>query len=167
MYNRVPKCGSTTTLQIIDSLKRRLHFNVLNDIAPGMTNLMESDEQELGKIYASNDSLISSELVRNITNLKEPMLYIRHVFFIDFPRYGFKDPLNINIVRDPVARFISKYYYNRFGFENPNPVAAKKWRHPMPDDVRAMTLDECVRKSVPECAQPSLDLILYFCGHSE
>lgn len=37
IYNRVPKCGSTTTLDIIRFLKKKLHFNVYNDIAPHMT----------------------------------------------------------------------------------------------------------------------------------
>ena len=36
IYNRVPKCGSTTTLDIIRYLKRKLKFNVFNDIAPKM-----------------------------------------------------------------------------------------------------------------------------------
>ena len=36
VYNRVPKCGSTTTLDIIRYLKRKLKFNVFNDIAPKM-----------------------------------------------------------------------------------------------------------------------------------
>ena len=37
IYNRVPKCGSTTTLNIISFLKKKLHFDVYNDIAPHMT----------------------------------------------------------------------------------------------------------------------------------
>jgi dermatan/chondrotin sulfate uronyl 2-O-sulfotransferase UST len=153
VYNRVPKCGSTTTLQIIDSLKRMKHFSVFNDIAPGMTHLMKSDEQEL-------------ELVRNITNLEEPMLYIRHIYFIDFPRYGFKDPIYVNIVRDPVSLFISNYYYHRFGFEGADKAVAAKWKMDMPDDVRNMTLDDCVKNEEKECARPWSELLLFFCGHS-
>jgi hypothetical protein len=49
VYNRVPKCGSTTTLDIIRFLRKKLHYNVFNDIAPKMKHFMESDEQEYGK----------------------------------------------------------------------------------------------------------------------
>ena len=36
VYNRVPKCGSTTTLDVIRYIKRRNKFTVFNDIAPKM-----------------------------------------------------------------------------------------------------------------------------------
>ena len=48
VYNRLPKCASTTTLQIITRLKTQLRYSVLNDIAPAMPHLMKSDEQEFG-----------------------------------------------------------------------------------------------------------------------
>ena len=57
VYNRVPKCGSTTTLDIIRFLKRKLKFHVYNDIAPKMKHYVESDAEELGTVY--NSLLIS------------------------------------------------------------------------------------------------------------
>ena len=118
VYNRVPKCGSTTTLDIIRFLRKKLHYNVFNDIAPKMKHFMESDEQEYGKIaIQTTDSSKILGLVRNITQFKRPILYIRHVYFIDFPKYGYRDPLYINIARDPVSLFISNYFYLRFGFQ--------------------------------------------------
>ena len=52
IYNRVPKCGSTTTLDIIRFLKKKLHFNVYNDIAPHMTvrfNCYSYTSEKLGE----------------------------------------------------------------------------------------------------------------------
>ena len=49
IYNRVPKCGSTTTLDIIRFLKKKLKFHVFNDIAPKMKHFVESDKEEIGK----------------------------------------------------------------------------------------------------------------------
>merc|ERR1712136_399857 len=40
IYNRVPKCGSTTTLDIIRFLKKKLKFHVFNDIAPKMKHFV-------------------------------------------------------------------------------------------------------------------------------
>lgn len=42
-------------------------------------------------------------------------------------------PMYINLVREPVARFVSGYYYKRFE----NPV-------PMSNEDRNRTIDECV-----------------------
>ena len=36
IYNRVPKCGSTTMDKIIDKLEKMNKFNAVNDIAPGL-----------------------------------------------------------------------------------------------------------------------------------
>ncbi|CAG5079692.1 Oidioi.mRNA.OKI2018_I69.PAR.g9324.t1.cds [Oikopleura dioica] len=154
VYNRVPKCGSTTTLDIIRFLRKKLHYNVFNDIAPKMKHFMESDEQEYG-------------LVRNITQYKRPILYIRHVYFIDFPKYGYRDPLYINIARDPVSLFISNYFYLRFGFQTAkNTTNAQNWKHDMPDERRAMSIDDCVKTEAQECARPYSNLIPFFCGSS-
>ena len=34
VYNRVPKCGSSTMLKVISTLKERLNYTVFNDIEP-------------------------------------------------------------------------------------------------------------------------------------
>ena len=38
-----------------------------------------------------------------------------HFHFFDFSEFGAKNPIYFNVVRDPVARFISYYYYARKG----------------------------------------------------
>jgi len=155
IYNRVPKCGSTTTLDIIRYLKRKLKFNVFNDIAPKMKHFMEDEEQEL-------------ELIHNITRLKRPLLYIRHIYYIRFTDYGYRNPAYINIARDPVDLFISNYYYLRFGFSTAkNTTNAQNWKRDMSDDRRNMTIDECTRSENQECARPYSNLIPFFCGSSK
>lgn len=155
IYNRVPKCGSTTTLDIIRYLKRKLKFNVFNDIAPKMKHFVEDEEQEL-------------ELIHNITRLKRPLLYIRHIYYIRFTDYGYRNPAFINIARDPVDLFISNYYYLRFGFSTAkNTTNAQNWKRDMTDERRNMTIDECTRSENQECARPYSNLIPFFCGSSK
>jgi dermatan/chondrotin sulfate uronyl 2-O-sulfotransferase UST len=155
IYNRVPKCGSTTTLDIIRFLKKKLHFNVYNDIAPHMTHYVDDDKQEM-------------ELIHNITKIKRPLLYIRHVYFIRFNAFGYRNPIYINIARDPVDLFISNYYYLRFGFQNvKNGTNAQNWKRDMPDERRNMTIDECTTSENHECARPYSNLIPFFCGSSK
>merc|ERR1711935_941077 len=50
IYNRVPKCGSTTMDSIISKLKEQNKFNVVNDIAPGLKHVLPSEQDELSKI---------------------------------------------------------------------------------------------------------------------
>lgn len=80
-----------------------------------------------------------SEFIRNITSWTErrPAFYHGHVAFIDFtrcvcfqvfPRYcwftvfqldhsrfGYPNPIYINILREPLQRLLSHYYFLRFG----------------------------------------------------
>jgi hypothetical protein len=39
---------------------------------------------------------------------------------------------------------------------------AAKWKMDMPDDVRNMTLDDCVKNEEKECARPWSELLLFF-----
>ena len=44
-------------------------------------------------------------------------LVMKHQYWLNFTEYNLPKPTYINVVRDPVARFASKYYFQRFGFE--------------------------------------------------
>lgn len=42
-----------------------------------------------------------------------PVAYYKHMHFINFEDYGRINPIYVNLVRDPVERVISWYYYIR------------------------------------------------------
>jgi dermatan/chondrotin sulfate uronyl 2-O-sulfotransferase UST len=47
-------------------------------------------------------------------NYSTPWSFNRHVFYIDFGKYGvLNPPIYINLIRDPVERIISSYFYRR------------------------------------------------------
>ena len=46
------------------------------------------------------------------------VLYTRHQYFIDFEELNWDDgdpPVYINLIRDPIDRFKSFYYFSRYG----------------------------------------------------
>ena len=158
IYNRVPKTGSTTVLNIITKLGE------LN----GFTNFHSSS-------YASHSMTIAKEL--EFTNFVvagppqgKSFLYNRHMYFIDVQHYLRNNatvvPNWFNFIRHPVTRFESDFYYLR---------SASRWAHftKRPNEQWfGLTLNKCVDTNATEC-DFSGDNILYrelqltfFCGNS-
>ena len=48
-----------------------------------------------------------------LDNHTYPLSYVKHVNFLNFEEFGRKNPIYINMVRHPVERVISWYYYIR------------------------------------------------------
>ncbi|MEQ2221945.1 hypothetical protein ILYODFUR_020895 [Ilyodon furcidens] len=53
--------------------------------------------------------------MKNISKIPQPFLYTRHVHFLNFTRFRIEEPVYINIIRDPISRFLSNYFFRRFG----------------------------------------------------
>ena len=65
----------------------------------------------------------------NLLHKCRPMVFIQHYSFIDFNKFGYNwTPDWFNIVRDPVEKVISYFYYRRAGW-----VIAERLKY-FPDD---------------------------------
>uniref|UniRef100_A0A914GZ60 Uncharacterized protein n=1 Tax=Globodera rostochiensis TaxID=31243 RepID=A0A914GZ60_GLORO len=128
-YNRIPKTGSTT-----------------------FANAIAYDLHSVNGFHA--------RLVKNLLNWQQmqPLFIHGHIAFIDFNRFGYPAPVWINLLREPFERFLSHYYFLRYG-----------------DDFRVglrrskagnnETFDECFQRGSRECDPTSIWLqIPYFCG---
>ncbi|XP_071096729.1 heparan sulfate 2-O-sulfotransferase 1-like [Haliotis cracherodii] len=149
IYNKVPKTGSTSFASIAYELCKINSFNVvLIDIT------------RHGHILSLSDQM---RLITNITSWteKKPALYHGHVAFIDFSSLGLlKKPIYINMVRNPLDRLVSHYYFLRYG-DDVNP--AKERKHTGDNE----TFDECVSRNGEGCDLKHLWLqIPFFCGQS-
>ncbi|KAJ8409746.1 hypothetical protein AAFF_G00218050 [Aldrovandia affinis] len=149
VYNRVGKCGSRTVVLLLRILAERHQFNMVSSDIHNKTRLTKHEQVDL---------------MKNISNIPQPYLYTRHVHFLNFTRFRIEQPVYINIIRDPINRFLSNYFFRRF----------RDWRGEqnhlirtpgMKDDERYLDINVCILENYPECSNPRLFYIIpYFCG---
>jgi len=163
-FNRVPKVGSQTTMELLKSLSIRNNFHYHKD---------KTQKQERIKLPYSKEKILSNL----VASFSPPSVYVKHVCFSNFTKFDLEMPIYVNMVRDPVERVISWYYYVRapwYFVERkrvfpelplPNPQWLKK------------DYETCVRTNDPECRYLPGDRrdgfgdhrrqTMFFCGHSE
>ncbi|KAL4219659.1 Heparan sulfate 2-O-sulfotransferase 1 [Mactra antiquata] len=150
IYNRVPKTGSTSFAGIAYELCYTNKYHVLHvNTTKNVHTLSISDQMRL---------------IQNITEWseKKPAIYHGHFYYIDFSKLGYNDrrPVFINIIRKPLDRLLSYYYFVRYG-DNFRPYLKRRKMG------NQMTFDECVAKNHKDCDPVNLWLqIPFFCGHS-
>ncbi|KAK9869801.1 hypothetical protein WA026_003533 [Henosepilachna vigintioctopunctata] len=148
IYNRVPKTASTSFVGIAYDLCKKNNFHVLHVNVTANSHVLSLNNQ--------------FELAKNVTHwtAMKPALYHGHFAYFDFPKLGFPKPLYINLIRRPLDRFISYYYFVRYG-DNYRPYLVRK-KH-----GNTMSFDECVARKLPECDPNNLWLqVPFFCGHA-
>nr|XP_054770407.1 heparan sulfate 2-O-sulfotransferase 1-like [Lytechinus pictus] len=149
IYNRVPKTGSTSLTSLPYTLCETLRYHVLHICTVEHTQVLSVQDQ-IG-------------IVRNISSwsVKQPGFFHGHFAYLDFPRFGSQiNPIYINMVRSPLDRFISYYYFLRHG-DNFRPSLS---RHRARSNE---TLDECVLRQGFDCAPERMWIqVPFFCGHN-
>ncbi|CAJ0564270.1 unnamed protein product, partial [Mesorhabditis spiculigera] len=148
IYNRVPKTGSTTFTNAVAYDMGKI--NGFTTIHLNMTKnrpVMSLPDQE--------------SFIRNLTTWDEmlPIFIHGHVAYVDFERFGYAPPIYINLLREPLERLLSHYYFLRYG-DNYR-LGLKRSRAGNNE-----TFDQCIRRSGKDCDVKQLWLqITYFCGH--
>ncbi|XP_057698158.1 heparan sulfate 2-O-sulfotransferase 1-like [Corythoichthys intestinalis] len=148
IYNRVPKTASTSFTNIAYDLCAKNRFHVLHINTTKNNPVMSIQDQ--------------MRFVHNVTSwrARKPGFYHGHVAYLDFSKYGITGkPLYINVVRDPIERLVSYYYFLRFGDDYRPGLRRRK-------QGDKKTFDECVSSGGSDCAPEKLWLqIPFFCGH--
>lgn len=149
IYNRVPKTGSTSFVGIAYDLCERNRFNVLH------LNVSKNNH-----VLSLSDQV---RFVNNITNwsAKKPALYHGHIAYLDFSKFGaIRKPFFINILRNPLDRLVSYYYFLRNG-DDFRPYLKRR----RAGDTE--TFDECVIHDGADCGPDNIWMqIPFFCGHA-
>merc|ERR1712050_619078 len=86
---------------------------------------------------------------------------IKHHHWFNFTAHGMEEPTYINVARDPVTRYASWYYFERFGWARQQGTRARFFGE---DEDKDRSLDDCVQGGYAECLEPVQVLVKYFCG---
>merc|ERR1719348_2399372 len=99
-FNRVPKVGSQTTMELLKSLsiKNKFHYHKDRTQKGETIKLTYNEEKRLSKL---------------VNSFQPSSVYVKHVCFSNFSKFNLDMPIYVNMVRDPVERVISWYYYVR------------------------------------------------------
>uniref|UniRef100_A0A3B4A2F6 Uronyl 2-sulfotransferase n=1 Tax=Periophthalmus magnuspinnatus TaxID=409849 RepID=A0A3B4A2F6_9GOBI len=149
VYNRVGKCGSRTVVMLLKLLAEKHHFNLVSSEIHNKTRLSKHEQVAL---------------MKNITSIPEPFLYTRHVHFLNFTSFKIEQPVYFNIIRDPINRFLSNYFFRRFGDFRGEQFHLLRTPN-MKDEERYLDINVCILENYPECSNPRIFYIIpYFCG---
>ena len=99
VYNRVPKCSSTSMYKLIKSLSVRNNFTFVMGKSTDIRNELRSP-------------VVEGKLMRSIQAMPESGVYVRHMYNPNWGKYGVKVNL-VNMVRDPISRMASWFHFIR------------------------------------------------------
>lgn len=161
-FNRVPKAGSMQLIALLRSLGKIHDYDV------------EVDPNN-GGIRSSMTEVEQKNMVENISNLDEGFAFVSHMNYLNFTQFGHARPIYINMVRDPVERVISWYYYLRSPWIFVPGRRKHKRKMPNPQWVNT-EFDQCVMAKDKVCTfieGSGLERVgdhrrqtLFFCGHN-
>ncbi|CAH1801394.1 unnamed protein product [Owenia fusiformis] len=132
IYSKIPKCGGTTLRELFENsclrTQKCYHMSQHNmTLKLGIKETRKKYQKYLNGLTSNNDNLI-------------PTIISTHVQFLDFSDSNLKQPLFIDILRDPLERWISLYYFTRSsGFQQKV--------HNIPDSDINTKLGDCLIRS--------------------
>jgi len=179
IFNRVPKCASSTMNEILETLAdiNRFTHNSWRIFWSKQLTIPE-EEDFINSVYQSvkpttpppsqqQQLRTPSQQLSQLQRQKQQLLALdRHVYFVQTEDYRQTpvDPVWINMVRDPVDRFVSLFYFLR---------SKKRWQDKEevpPEEWFSKDMSQCVLSGDLEC-QFSGDLrylkehqLTFFCG---
>lgn len=163
-FNRCAKVGSESLLELFNKLEG------FNNLVIEREGLHRPTKRQLKKYE-------QIQLAETISEFADGSVYIEHVNWLDFEKFDLPKPIYINLVRDPVERVISWYFYARGAYKNaieyrkdPNkPTRSTHWYK--------KDFNKCVRSGDPECQYVPFTTndftgnykrqTLFFCGHHD
>jgi len=154
VFNRVPKCGSTTLEHIIRNQSRRCGFQFRRSHDYVNCSISEGEQRRFARLITDLAS-------------RRRVLYDRHLHFVDFAQLGSNSlrPVYINMLREPLSMQVSAFYFWRDCIcRTHKPFCRAAWQ-PSNSSPLCSTGVDAVYASVEP--QPAVGTITrYFCGQA-
>ncbi|XP_030387984.1 heparan sulfate 2-O-sulfotransferase pipe-like [Scaptodrosophila lebanonensis] len=138
-FNRLEKVGSQSMTQLLGKLGERNGFATYrNEIPPSKPNTELFEEEE--------------EFVQQLLELVDPAVYVEHTNWINFTSHNMPKPIYINLVRHPIQKVMSAYYYRRHPMIYANAIQRRPNKPVDTKEYFDRTFNDCVRQQIaPEC----------------
>ena len=118
-HNKIPKAGSTTMKWLLVALSKRNGFTL--DHARWCLNEGHCADHDpvTGRHVDGPDG--EQAMVDYIPKKREEIgdekyLLLKHHHYFNFTQFDMEEPTYINVARDPVTRYASWYYFERYGW---------------------------------------------------
>ena len=161
-FNRVAKVGSESLMELLEQLAARNNMKVISTSPVQLAVRTRNPKQE-------------REQINWLADLEAGTVYIEHCNWLNFTKYHLPKPIYINLVRDPVERVISWFFYVRGAYKNaiyyakyPNkPIKPAKWyKKDFNHCVRSGDIEcQYVPNRVKDVAGNHMRQSLFFCGN--
>ena len=126
-YNKVGKCGSTSTWELFKKIQ---NFTIFFNPSFKITN-----NNMINPINMPSPQNFSAKYLQT----QAPSMVFLHHNFIDFSSYGLENPIYINVVRQPFKRFVSLFNFLQ---------TSELFFVP-----RNLTISECISTNMTLCGQ--------------
>ncbi|CAH1785918.1 unnamed protein product [Owenia fusiformis] len=150
----MPKCGSSTMMTFLKKLSH------------GKFRMMHSYIYDQKQLNDTNDILNFVESFKDCVSRK--CVTDRHIHFVNFKDFGFKQPIYFNIIREPFENLLSGYYFT-YKKAKPKIKHAEYYKsHNNP------TFEECIRININivkdvdawcRLGAVAKRYVVWFCGH--
>ncbi|EDV97967.1 GH14409 [Drosophila grimshawi] len=139
LFNRLEKVGSQSMTRLLGHLSNLNGFHTFRNQIPDVKKPLFDFEEEVS-------------FAEELQEIEDPAAYVEHTNWINFTAHDMPRPIYINLVRHPIQKVISAYYYAR----HPMIYANSLLRNPnKPVDNKEFfdrSFNECVRKRIaPYC----------------
>lgn len=138
-YNRVPKTGSTTMLTFLDAAAKTNGYKVIHSEDFDPDHFDPSDREVRKGVVQDMSSVYGA--------IEGKVVFERHIHYIDFAEFGRKQPIYMNMLRDPGSLRTSGFYFFRdcvcSGAAEPTNVWCSAHWDKKSDEFCATTINTC------------------------
>lgn len=159
LYTPILESGSTSFRNLLGFLKSQNNFKLY------------SEPPRRAQVVHISDEVKKETIVRNLTRVQTPTAFVHSFAFIDFNKYGARQPIQVTVARDPLERLISLFYRAR------SPYQLVETKRLFPE--AQLPTRNFLKKSIEACLDSPQDLecryipgsrllgntIQFFCGH--